>query len=80
MVVIVTYFHLPESKGRSPAELDEMFEARIPARKFKSMSRCAYPRLQNNSYLGYVCATATANFVPKLVKEQANSKELEYAT
>ncbi|RYP71960.1 hypothetical protein DL769_004565 [Monosporascus sp. CRB-8-3] len=30
------YFFLPEVKGRSLEEIDEMFEARIPARKFAS--------------------------------------------
>lgn len=34
--IIVTFFWFPETKGRTPAELDEMFEARIPARQFKS--------------------------------------------
>lgn len=33
---IVTWFCWPESKDRSMAELDEMFNARLPARKFKS--------------------------------------------
>lgn len=44
--IIVTYFCLPETKGRSAAELDEMFEAKIPARKFKD----------------YVSALAVENF------------------
>lgn len=44
--IIVTYFCLPETKGRTPAELDEMFEAKLPARKFKS----------------YVSALAVENF------------------
>lgn len=44
--IIVTYFCLPETKGRSAAELDEMFEAKLPARKFK----------------GYVSALAVENF------------------
>jgi hypothetical protein len=44
--IIVTYFCLPETKGRTPAELDEMLEARLPARKFK----------------GYVSALAVENF------------------
>ena len=30
------YFYMPETKGRTPAEIDEMFEAGIPARKFAS--------------------------------------------
>jgi hypothetical protein len=38
--IIVTYFCFPETKGRTPAELDEMFEARIPARQFNSMYSC----------------------------------------
>ncbi|RYP78557.1 hypothetical protein DL771_000510 [Monosporascus sp. 5C6A] len=33
------YFFLPEAKGRSLEEIDEMFEARVPARKFASY-RC----------------------------------------
>lgn len=33
---IYFYFCLPEMKGRSYLELEEMFQKRIPARKFKS--------------------------------------------
>ena len=33
--LVVTYFYFPEVKGRTPAELDEMFGARLPARNFK---------------------------------------------
>lgn len=33
---IIVYFWLPETRGRSPAELDILFNERIPARKFKS--------------------------------------------
>ncbi|KAH8691541.1 general substrate transporter [Talaromyces proteolyticus] len=40
--IIITYFCLPETKGRSPAELDEMFNARVSTRNFR----------------GYVCAVA----------------------
>lgn len=35
MCIVVTFFCLPETKGRSPAELDAMFAAKIPARQFK---------------------------------------------
>lgn len=35
LCIVITYFYLPETKGRSPAELDVMFAARIPARQFK---------------------------------------------
>ena len=48
--IIVTYFYLPETKGRTPAELDEMFAERLPARKFK----------------GYVSALAVENFSVEL--------------
>ena len=29
------YFYLPEVKGRTLEEIDQMFEARLPARKFR---------------------------------------------
>ncbi len=35
--LVITYFVFPELKGRTPAEVDEMFEARLSARKFKGM-------------------------------------------
>ncbi|KAH7070004.1 general substrate transporter [Paraphoma chrysanthemicola] len=34
--IIVVYIWFPETKGRTPAELDEMFEARVSARQFKN--------------------------------------------
>ena len=42
----IVFFVFPELKGRTAAEVDEMFEARLPARKFKgeakpSSRRCA---------------------------------------
>ena len=30
----ITYFAVPEMKGRTPAEIDRMFELNLPARKF----------------------------------------------
>ncbi|CAI4218387.1 unnamed protein product [Parascedosporium putredinis] len=36
LALIWAYFFLPELKGRSLEELDEMFEANLPTRKFKS--------------------------------------------
>ncbi|KAH7403272.1 general substrate transporter [Cadophora sp. MPI-SDFR-AT-0126] len=47
ITILTVFFCLPETKGRSPAELDEMFAARVPARKFKT----------------YVCGTSTSNFI-----------------
>lgn len=38
LCIVFTFFHLPEVKGRSPAEIDEMFHDRLPARKFKGGS------------------------------------------
>lgn len=34
--VLIVFFFLPETKGRSAAEIDEMFEAGVPAREFSS--------------------------------------------
>ncbi|EAU33623.1 predicted protein [Aspergillus terreus NIH2624] len=44
--VLIVFFYLPETRGRSAAELDEMFEAKVPARKFSS----------------YICQNARENF------------------
>ncbi|EMG47883.1 hypothetical protein G210_1642, partial [Candida maltosa Xu316] len=33
--MVWVYFELPETKGRTFAELDKLFEAKVPARKFK---------------------------------------------
>lgn len=33
---MVTFFFVPEMKGRSAKEIDMMFDMRLPARKFKS--------------------------------------------
>lgn len=35
--LVFTFFYFPEVKGRTPAEVDEMFQDRLPARKFKGM-------------------------------------------
>lgn len=36
MCLVWTYFRLPEPKGRTYAELDLLFEQKVPARKFKT--------------------------------------------
>lgn len=36
LCIIYTYFRIPEPSGRSFAELDLLFEQRVPARKFKT--------------------------------------------
>lgn len=33
--MVWVYFYLPEIKNRTLEEIDEMFEARLPARKFR---------------------------------------------
>ncbi|KIX06842.1 uncharacterized protein Z518_04818 [Rhinocladiella mackenziei CBS 650.93] len=38
LVLVWSFFRLPEPKGRSPAELDVLFEHNISARKFKNFS------------------------------------------
>lgn len=35
LALLWVYFFLPELKGRSLEELDEMFESRVPTRKFR---------------------------------------------
>lgn len=34
--IVYTYFRIPEPRGRTFAELDVLFEKKIPARKFAS--------------------------------------------
>jgi hypothetical protein len=34
----VSFYHMPEMKGRTPAEIDMMFELGLPARRFKNWS------------------------------------------
>lgn len=41
-IIAITYFVFPELKGRTAAEVDEMFEARVPARKFSGERRPPY--------------------------------------
>jgi SP family sugar:H+ symporter-like MFS transporter len=36
ITVVWVYFYLPEIKNRTLEEIDEMFEARLPARKFRN--------------------------------------------
>ena len=36
LCLVWTYFRLPEPKGRTYAELDLLFEQKVPARKFKT--------------------------------------------
>lgn len=38
LAVVLTYFFVPEMKGRSAQEIDRMFDLRVPARKFKHWS------------------------------------------
>ncbi|CAM1509692.1 Fc.00g000270.m01.CDS01 [Cosmosporella sp. VM-42] len=51
--LITAYFYYPEIKGRSPAEKDEMFEARLPARTFK----------------GHLCTHITENIKIKVIQK-----------
>ncbi|KAF5975609.1 alpha-glucoside transport [Fusarium coicis] len=44
--VVWAFFRLPETKGRSYEELDLMFEAKLPTRKFKSYDVDAYDNSQ----------------------------------
>ncbi|KAK9453088.1 putative alpha-glucoside transport protein [Dipodascopsis uninucleata] len=42
LTTVWAYFRLPETKGRTFAELDVLFEKRVPARKFRSYAVNAY--------------------------------------
>jgi len=44
LCIVITYLWFPETKGRTPAELDAMFEAKVPARKFKGKKAIPNPR------------------------------------
>jgi Sugar (and other) transporter len=37
VVIICVWLFLPELSGRTAAEIDEMFELKLPARQFKGM-------------------------------------------
>lgn len=47
LTVVWAFFRLPESKGRSYEELDLMFEAKVPTRKFKKYHVDAYRTEEN---------------------------------
>ena len=42
---IICWFHIPEMKGRSAAEIDEMFESRLATRSFKKYAQ--FPRARD---------------------------------
>lgn len=35
LAVVITFYHVPEMKGRPAREVDKMFDLRLPAREFK---------------------------------------------
>ncbi|KAK5024679.1 hypothetical protein LTS07_008525 [Exophiala sideris] len=55
LAAIYCYFCFPEIRGRTAAELDELFENKVPASKFKS----------------YLCATAMENTPAEGINESA---------
>jgi hypothetical protein len=57
---MLTFFFLPETKDRSPAELDEMFNAGVPARKFK----------------GYKCICSSENLTTALHIEEKSGDQI----
>ena len=51
IALVVTFYYVPEMKGRTPAEIDRMFELEIPARKFETWNR--QDELSSNHSAGY---------------------------
>ncbi|KAF4473352.1 alpha-glucoside transport [Fusarium agapanthi] len=49
--VVWTFFRLPETKGRSCEELDLMFKAKLPTRKFKTYHVDAYDNSQGSGVM-----------------------------
>lgn len=66
--LVVSWFYWPETKGRSPAELDEMFALRLPARKFKSYNTTviADSREARDAGEGTVAKDGAANMEDKM--------------
>ncbi|OQU99198.1 hypothetical protein CLAIMM_04866 isoform 1 [Cladophialophora immunda] len=62
--VIFTYFFLPETRDRTLEEIHEMFEARLPARKFK----------------GYVCTGVESYAAEAMGKDLAETKHIGQIT
>ena len=57
LCIIYTYFRIPEPSGRSFAELDLLFEQKVPARKFKSTKVDVFDEVCAVSVCGrYWCA------------------------
>lgn len=52
LCAVWTYFRLPEPKGRTYAEMDMLFEARVPARKFKSTDVAELPAEEPRESVG----------------------------
>lgn len=52
LCAVWTYFRLPEPKGRSYAEMDILFEARVPARKFKQTDVAELPAEEPRESVG----------------------------
>lgn len=59
--VVFTWFFLPETRDRTLEEIHEMFEARVPARKFKH----------------YVCANVESYAAEAMGKELGERKNVD---
>ena len=52
--LVICYFFVPETKGRSFLELDELFEQKVSARKFKSTETSVDIAKREQAAVGHV--------------------------
>ncbi|KIW20221.1 hypothetical protein PV08_00796 [Exophiala spinifera] len=89
LVIAITWLFFPEVKGRTPAEVDEMFNMKLPARKFKG-TWIGLPLSGSRSFhslagsygrvlmpvLGYTCAVAPKSIHQQL-KDERHIEQVE---
>ena len=62
ILFVFTFFYIPETRDRTLEEIHEMFEAKVPARKFK----------------GYICTSTQAMAASALKESDAAATHTEH--